>query len=114
MIFQLRTSNDLCGFKGLFFNRAAIKKKISEVVKETEKFRKDLNPEILQLCQWKEIVSMKELENGIAVISIDETVMPDYLTYFGQEIKLNFLHLRDYVNNRIEAVRNQNGKTADG
>lgn len=110
MLFQLRTSNDLCGFKGLFLQKDGIRRKIAEVVNETEKFRRDLKPEVLQLCGWRESVSTRELENGIEIVSIDETVMPDYLTYFGQEIKLNFSNLRKFIKKKTEAQKNQEKK----
>lgn len=114
MIYQLRTANDLCGFKGMFYEFPEVIKKLKGIIKETEKFRSTLNDDILRICGWKKKVSRKEMENGTTITSIDDNILKDYINYFGREIELNSSDLQNYVNHKKELIKDIYGQETDG
>jgi hypothetical protein len=96
MMYQFRSYGNLASSKKLFSDKKEIIAHTKLVVDKTEKYRKNLSNEDLNIVRWKNNVSIKELEEGIFLTQFDEN-RPKNLEIFGGECELSDKNLRDYV-----------------
>jgi hypothetical protein len=90
-MYQFRSCGDLCSSKKMFETRKEILAHLGNVVALTEKYRKSLPKEDLEIVKWHQKVSKEEMIDNVFVTIIDE------------EKEINDFNLRNFV--RSEKLR---------
>lgn len=85
MIHQIRTFYPLCGSKKYCETVDALQEHISQVVKATNEWRKLMDEEEAAELKWQQPLTVREIEDGMEVVGIDEELLPDWGKYFGEE-----------------------------
>jgi len=86
MIYQVRTYNTLCGAKKYFEDKKDVQSFVKTVVSKTEEFRVFSRKNLPIHIRTK--VSSDEIQAGVEIIRIDPAVLPEWRTFFGEEIEI--------------------------
>lgn len=101
-MYQFRSCGDLCSSKKIFETRKEIMAHLGKVVALTEKYRKSLNKEDLEIVKWNQKVSVDEMKDSIFVTIIDNRICKN-MEIFGSEKEISDFNLRSFV--RSEKIR---------
>ena len=77
MIYQITTRNRLCGSKRYFKNKREAREHINNIIRKTHKFYSSL--------LFPQRLLMREIEDGINVLTIDENILPQWKIILGEE-----------------------------
>lgn len=97
MIYQVRTFYPLSCSKKYCETVDILQAHIADVIKATNLQRKSMDPEEVADLKWDHPVTVREIEDGLEVISIDDTELPDWHKYFGDEAPITptLMYIRD-------------------